>query len=330
MSQNVMSLPSGAAPANTGGAATGKAAASSGSEAASFLDMLGNLDAACPDDAQGAVVEALLQADACDEDTLGELEDLLAMLPDLLPPWQSPAAAVKSGTSMSADSMSADSMSEDAMRGYALRDLDAVPGSGAGPRGLIRAGLLADAGELLAILQPGLPDAQQEPSVDLPALGLAGAEPGQPARAHSAVDGALARPLHQSVGSTAWAQEIATRVNLMAEHGRHTASLRLSPEHLGPVEIRISISEDQASVWFGAAHADTRAALEAALPRLREMFSAQGLSLADSGVFHDAPRQQAVARHHYPSAGPQEQEQEQGASVSMNVRTPLGSLDTYA
>lgn len=315
MSPNVMSLPSGAAPANAGGASAGKAVASSGSEGASFLDMLGDLDAACPDDAQSVAVAVLLQAEACDEDTLGELEDLLAMLPDSLPAWQSPAVAVKSGTSMSAD---------------VLQGLGAEPALETGPRGLPGASLVEDASELLVMLQPGLPDAQQEASVDLPVLSLAGAEPGQPARAHSVVDAALARPLHQGVGSTAWAQEIATRVNLMAEHGRHTASLRLSPEHLGPVEIRISISDEQASVWFGAAHADTRAALEAALPRLREMFNAQGLSLADSGVFHDAPRQQAAAaaRHHYPSAGPEAQEQ--GASVSMNVRAQLGLLDTYA
>ena len=62
---------------------------------------------------------------------------------------------------------------------------------------------------------------------------------------------------------------------------KRTTSLRLWPEHLGPLEVRITMNDDQASVWFGAAHADTRAAIENALPRLRELFASQGLSLTD-------------------------------------------------
>src|SRR5437868_735552 len=98
-------------------------------------------------------------------------------------------------------------------------------------------------------------------------------------------DASSTRALHQPVGSSAWADELGTRMTLMASRGQHSASLRLSPEHLGPLEVRIAVRDDQASVWFGAAHADTRAAIEQALPRLRELFASQGLSLTDAGVF---------------------------------------------
>ena len=106
----------------------------------------------------------------------------------------------------------------------------------------------------------------------------------------STADQVISRSVHAPVGSAAWADEIGSRLTLMAEHGRHTASIRLSPEHLGPLEVRITMQDDQASVWFGAAHADTRAAIETALPRLRELFASQGLSLTDAGVSHEAPR----------------------------------------
>jgi flagellar hook-length control protein FliK len=99
------------------------------------------------------------------------------------------------------------------------------------------------------------------------------------------------RGLQSPVGTQAWADELGTRIVLLTERGQHSASLRLSPEHLGPLEIRIATRDDQVSVWFGAAHADTRAAIEHALPRLREMFEAQGMSLADASVFHEAPKQ---------------------------------------
>src|SRR5690606_7540816 len=102
----------------------------------------------------------------------------------------------------------------------------------------------------------------------------------------------LSRPVQAPVGSSQWADEIASRLTLMAEQGKQAASLRLSPEHLGPLAIRISINDDQASVWFGAAHADTRAAIEHALPRLREIFESQGMSLAGAGVYQHTPRGQ--------------------------------------
>jgi flagellar hook-length control protein FliK len=145
----------------------------------------------------------------------------------------------------------------------------------------------------------------------------------------SPTDQILSRQVHHPVGSAAWADEIGSRLTLMAEHGKHTASLRLSPEHLGPLEIRISVQDDQASVWFGAAHADTRAAIETALPRLRELFASQGLSLADAGVSHQAPRNQ----HEQTPAGGTTgslggSESEVDTPVSRHVR--LGLVDAYA
>jgi flagellar hook-length control protein FliK len=130
------------------------------------------------------------------------------------------------------------------------------------------------------------------------------------------------------VGTAAWADEIGARVVMMTESGTHTASLKLSPEHLGPLEISITVRDDKASVWFGAAHADTRAAIETALPRLREMFAAQGLSLADAGVFREPPReQQPVVRSSSGSMGQGDAVEEVTATAA---RARLGLVDAYA
>ena len=112
----------------------------------------------------------------------------------------------------------------------------------------------------------------------------------------------------------------------MSESGNHTASLKLSPEHLGPLEINITVRDDKASVWFGAAHADTRAAIENALPRLREMFEAQGLSLADAGVFREPPREQPAVKNTTTSG--QGEGTDEVATVSARAR--LGLVDAYA
>ncbi|MGB6449720.1 MAG: flagellar hook-length control protein FliK, partial [Steroidobacteraceae bacterium] len=97
--------------------------------------------------------------------------------------------------------------------------------------------------------------------------------------------------LRSPVGTAPWVDELGTHLTWMANRGLESASLQVSPPDLGPIEARISVHGGAATVWFGATHPDTRAALEQALPRLRAMFATQGLALADSGVFREAPRQ---------------------------------------
>jgi flagellar hook-length control protein FliK len=103
----------------------------------------------------------------------------------------------------------------------------------------------------------------------------------------------LPEAVHSAVGSPRWANELGSRLLVMSVRGQQEGSLSLTPEHLGPLEVRISVSQDTTSIWFGAQHADTRAALTDALPRLREMFAASGLALGHAGVSHDMPRQDA-------------------------------------
>src|SRR5690606_18028489 len=116
---------------------------------------------------------------------------------------------------------------------------------------------------------------------------------------------------------------------MMTTRGQHEGSLRLAPEDLGPLEVRISVQQNTAHVWFGAQHADTRAALAEALPRLREMLADAGLSLGNAGVSHEAPgrdadRSMPLQRRLGPAAT-------QAAAAPQDVRrTVSGLLDLYA
>lgn len=141
---------------------------------------------------------------------------------------------------------------------------------------------------------------------------------------------AHARPVQHPVGTAEWADEIGSRMTMMVEQGRHTASLRLSPEHLGPLEVRITVDGDKASVQFGASHVDTRNALENALPRLREMFASQGLSLADANVSRESPRQQSNQAPASRSSGLGSVASDEGSANLAPTRVRLGLLDTYA
>jgi flagellar hook-length control protein FliK len=104
--------------------------------------------------------------------------------------------------------------------------------------------------------------------------------------------GSTTLTIHASVGSTAFADDVTTQVTGLAQSGVTQAQLQLNPADMGPVQVHITMQAGQASVWFGATHADTRAALEQSLPRLRELFAGAGMPLTDSGVFREPPQQQ--------------------------------------
>jgi hypothetical protein len=140
----------------------------------------------------------------------------------------------------------------------------------------------------------------------------------------------LPEAVHSAVGSPRWANELGSRLLMMSVRGQQEGSLSLTPEHLGPLEVRISVSQDTTNIWFGAQHADTRAALTDALPRLREMFAASGLALGHAGVSHDMPRQDA-RRSDAPAAGRAEPDPVDAAApvaAGRYVRSAL--LDAWA
>ena len=135
------------------------------------------------------------------------------------------------------------------------------------------------------------------------------------------------RHVQAPVGSPQWAEELGSKLSLMVDRNQHSASLKLSPDNLGPLEVRISITDDKASVWFGAAHADTRAAIEHALPKLREMLASTGLSLGDTGVFREPPRDQQASSPRHFSGGSESASSETEMVVSTRS---LSLLDAYA
>jgi flagellar hook-length control protein FliK len=87
-------------------------------------------------------------------------------------------------------------------------------------------------------------------------------------------------PLHQP----GWDHALGSRVRWMVNQGVQVAELRLSPPNLGPLEVRLQVDGDRTHINILAPHAATREAVEAALPRLREMFAESGMNLGDVNV----------------------------------------------
>jgi flagellar hook-length control protein FliK len=91
---------------------------------------------------------------------------------------------------------------------------------------------------------------------------------------------AMAKPL----AHPEWQQEFGERILWMQTKSVQVAELRLNPQHLGPISIRVDVKQDQATLVFTAQHGVVRDAIEAAMPRLRDMLQGQQISLVDVNV----------------------------------------------
>lgn len=99
------------------------------------------------------------------------------------------------------------------------------------------------------------------------------------------------------VGTPAWDHALGQKVVWMAAGAQQSASLTLNPPDLGPVQIVINVSNAQADAAFTAAQPEVRQALEAAMPKLKEMLQDAGISLGQTSVNAGSPNQQGAPGH---------------------------------
>lgn len=202
------------------------------------------------------------------------------------------AAAQGSGKATATVAAQADSGDFANSLGQAQGKTSATPGasllaSKAEPGKLaIDAQLAATAKAGTAVAEPIL----KEAPADLSRL-AAQLQPGalQQAAAAAAVP---ADKLAGRVGTPAWDQQLGQKVVWMAAGGDQSATLTLNPPDLGPLQVVLTVTNDQADAAFMSAQPEVRQALEAAMPRLREMMSEAGIAFGSATVSAGTPEQQ--------------------------------------
>lgn len=85
-----------------------------------------------------------------------------------------------------------------------------------------------------------------------------------------------------------WDRGLGEKIVWMAGKQMQLAELHLNPPELGPLQIALTINNDQASAQFVSQHAAVREAIEAAMPRLREMLAEGGITLGNTSVSADS------------------------------------------
>ena len=123
-------------------------------------------------------------------------------------------------------------------------------------------------------------------------------------------------------------EDIGDAVRWMADQKIAHAHIKVTPNDLGTVEIRLRLDGDRVHADFSSAQAEVRQALENGLPRLRDMLGQHGFQLAhaDVGQQHTPPSQGA-APPHGESPADTEALTETPPTVRMTAR---GLVDAYA
>ncbi len=88
---------------------------------------------------------------------------------------------------------------------------------------------------------------------------------------------------------TRWGEAFSERVVWVTGQQVQTAQIHVEPPQLGPIEVRVSIVNDQANLLFTAPHGVARDAIQMSLPRLQEMLLDSGLTLGNVSVGAHTP-----------------------------------------
>lgn len=283
---------------------------------------LENLAATCktldPLGAEAALNEALAEG-GLDEDQDGDDEDLFEEQLNFLTGWLQAAAPAKppapAGTNGEAAGAAGGALGRTAGLDLSVSALNVDAANDVSPEKL-----LAIAGQEATAVdgQTTARDGTVDPAAHLARATelFTAARPGASERA--------AIPTH--VRDPRWADDLGARMVMMARGGESQASLQLSPVELGPLDVSVTVRDSQASIHFGAANAETRALIEASIPRLREMLAAQGFDLTDASVSQGFSRQ---AQANTPGGGTHGATDGDTEAVVTRV-TPAGLLDLYA
>ncbi|WP_157956752.1 flagellar hook-length control protein FliK [Salinicola halimionae] len=87
-----------------------------------------------------------------------------------------------------------------------------------------------------------------------------------------------------SVQSPQWPASFGQQVLQMHQRGDQQMSLKLHPQELGPLSVTLTVQDQQAQLQILSAHAPVRAAVEAAIPQLRQALADSGITLGEAMV----------------------------------------------
>lgn len=138
-----------------------------------------------------------------------------------------------------------------------------------------------------------------------------------------------------------WAEEFSQKIRWIATQQNQIAELHLNPPDLGPLDVVLKISDNQATALFASPHGAVRDAVENALPKLREILADNGIMLGNTTISDQSPRDRnmnefmnqgfgTAAQHVTSVTAPEPAESSPAVAQTVPVRRHNGMVDTFA
>jgi len=235
----------------------------------------------------------------------------------------------------------------------ASSSLSALPGTTPGTTGIINASNTGKDTGFAAVLDAAGKDGAKASQPDTVATKISAQ-----AVAPSAPDGLMqsgtapTAPIHSEntlavqpvintpVTDKTWGNEFSQKITWMASQHEQTAELHLNPPNLGPLDVVLKVSGDQATALFTSPHAAVRDVVQQALPQLREMLAGNGITLGNAMVSDQSPKDQQAWQASQQQKGNSGSVRISDATVTVgdisslpSVSQPvryLGMVDTFA
>jgi flagellar hook-length control protein FliK len=139
----------------------------------------------------------------------------------------------------------------------------------------------------------------------------------------------LQEQVKAGVGQPKWQTAIAERIAFMSSQKITSAEIRLDPPELGPLQVKVTINQEQASVAFSSNHAQVREALDQTSFRLREMFNSEGIDLVDVDVSDQSLSGQSDAERDSESDGNSNDSADEEVVTQIAVNTSQSLVDHF-
>ncbi|MBB1485659.1 flagellar hook-length control protein FliK [Oceanospirillum sediminis] len=134
-------------------------------------------------------------------------------------------------------------------------------------------------------------------------------------------------------------EALSERIMMMRSKNMQIAEIKLDPQELGALEVRVKVVNDVANIQFHSPNQGVREALESQIVKLREMMDESGLTLGDVGVSDQSLSEQPD--EHFADSGVFSDSGNSGASLtdeesvqntSMHIQRhqALGLVDYFA
>ncbi len=113
------------------------------------------------------------------------------------------------------------------------------------------------------------------------------------------------------------AMQLRDRVLYQFNQKIHTAEVRISPEDLGTVQIKVNLQQDQLAVQFVVQQANAKELIEQQMPKLKELLQQQGMNLTEGQV------EQRQSNERQGSQQPDERQANRGYAMGKDIEVEL-------